>query len=235
MKQLNPRIVPSSLQDQAAWLDNLATQFIKVAADLGFTNADVESVSNDNKALTKLAVVQVQLKAYRQAVRQYRITILTGMLGQTTPEFPALPTYGVPEVVPTGMFERIDILIKKIRLSPAYTEEIGALLGIIPASRPTPPPEDLQPIVRMIAMPGSAVQVTFVRGTTDGVMLQTKLDKSETWTDSGRYYSSPINVPIPANPTGLPRSVQVRARYIEGNEAVGQFSPVVSASTQPEG
>ena len=234
MKQLNPRIVPTSLQEQAAWFSNFSIQFALVANALGFRDSGV-SATADAAVVQKLAAVQVQLKAYRQAVRQYRITILTGDVGQPTPEFAALPAYGSPDVVATGIYERTDTLIKQIKLAPTYTEEIGALLGIIPANRPALPVEDLQPIVRMISMPGSAVQVTFVRGTTDGVMLQTKLDKSETWTDSGRYYSSPINVPIPANPTGLPRSVQVRARYIEGNEAVGQFSPVVSASTQPEG
>ncbi|HMT06756.1 MAG TPA: hypothetical protein PKA82_02050 [Pyrinomonadaceae bacterium] len=233
MKQLNPRFCPTSLQAQAGWFENFATQFAIVADALGFRNS-VAAVNSDAAVVEKLAAIQTQLKAYRQAVRQYRITILTGDVGQPTPEFPALPTYGVPEVVPTGIYERMDTLIKQIKLAPTYTEEIGALLGIIPSNRPTPPPEDMQPTLKMVAMPGSSVQVTFVRGNTDGVMLQTKLDKAENWSDSGRYFTSPIELPIPENPTGLPRSVQVRARYIEGNAAVGQFSPVVSASTQPE-
>ena len=234
MKQLNPRFYPTSLQEQAAWWLNFAIQFALVAEALGFKDSIV-IVNSNSAAIQKLAAISVQLKAYRQAVQQFRATILYGLIGQPTPDFPALPSYGVPDVVPTGMFERLDILVKQIRLSPAYTEEIGALLGIIPANRPALPTEDLQPTVKMIAMPGSNVQVTFVRGTTDGVMLQTKLDKSENWSDIGRYYTSPINIPIPENPTGLPRSVQVRARFIEGNAAVGQFSPVVSTSTQPEG
>lgn len=234
MKQLNPRFFPTSLQDQAAWCNNFAIQFAILATILGFRDF-IGGVNADSAAMQKLAAVAIQLKAYRQAVQQYRTTILYGSIGQTTPEFPALPAYGIPDTVPTGMFERFDILVKQIRLSPTYTEEIGALLGIIPANRPALPTEDLQPLVKMLAMPGSTVQVSFVRGNTDGVMLQTKIDKAENWSDSGRFFTSPIQLPIPENPTGLPRSVQVRARYIEGNAAVGQFSPVVMTSTQPEG
>jgi len=233
MKQLNPRFFPGSLQEQAAWYSNFSIQFALVAAVLGLAD-EMRSVTADAAVIQKLANVAVQLKAYRNAVLQFRTTILTGSLGAPVPEFPALPSYGTPEVVSVGMFERLDILIKKIRLSAAYTEEIGALLGIIPANRPVPPPADLQPDIKIAALPGSSVQVSFKRYNTNGVVIQTKLDKAEDWTDSGRYYTSPINLDIPQNPTGLPRAVAVRARYIDGNTAVGQFSPVVSTSTQPE-
>ncbi len=236
MKQLNPRWYKTTIQEEAAWWENFDTQFAIVAASLGFRGNETATVAADAAVVVKLATVSVQLKAYRRAVTQYQNTILTGAIGSATPAFPALPTYGEAAPVPTGIYARLNNLVTAIRISPGYNEEIAALLGILPSSRPLPPVDDLQPVVKMTAMPGSTMQVTFTRGNTAGVLVQTKLDKAETWDDAGRYYSSPAEIVVPKNAAGLPRSVQVRARYVEGrgNLLVGQFSDVVSAATQPE-
>ncbi len=236
MKQLNPRWYPTTIQEQAAWWQNFERQFSIVAASLGFRTGEPAIVTADAAVVIQLAAVAIQLKAYRRAVTQFQNTILTGSLGSTTPSFPALPTYGEAAPVPTGIYSRLNNLVTAIRIAPAYNEEIAALLGILPSSKPVPPVDDLQPVVKMTAMPGSTMQITFTRGNTAGVLIQTKLDKAETWDDAGRYYSSPAEIVVPKNVAGFPRSVQVRARYVEGkgNQLVGQFSDVVSAATQPE-
>ena len=58
-------------------------------------------------------------------------------IGDPTPAFPANPAFALPEVVPTGIYQRLIELVDRIRSAPAYTDEIGALLGIIP-STPAP-------------------------------------------------------------------------------------------------
>ena len=134
----------------------------------------------------------------------------------------------------TGIFERLDNLVGRIRLSEGYTPEIGAALGILPAQPSAPiPADDLQPSLKALAMPGSVVQVSFIRGNTNGVALETRVDNADTWSDAGRFYSSPASLVIPENAQGLPRAVQMRARFIDGNTPVGQFSATISTSTQP--
>lgn len=68
---------------------------------------------------------------------------------------------------------------------------------------------------------------------TNGVVFETKIDNAASWSDAGRFYASPADLHIPENPSGLPRSVQIRARYVEGDEPVGLYSAVDTVSTTP--
>ena len=81
-------------------------------------------------------------------------------------------------------------------------------------------------------MPASTVAVSFVRGAAAGIEVEIRwimIRRGQT-PDS---YKSPANLKIPVNAQNLPRAVQIRARYVEGNSPVGQFSDVVTAVTQP--
>lgn len=226
---------PTSLAERSAWYANLATQFDDVAISLGFTAADVTAVNDDHALLQSITAITMELDSYAAAVRQYRKIVTEGNTGDPTPAFPAMPTYVIAAAVPTGLFERLDSLVKRIRVAPNYTNEIGALLGIMPSNPSPVPPVDMQPTLKTVSMPGSIVLVSFVRGETDGIVVETKLDNADVWTDAGRFFKSPAELVIPQNAQSLPRSVQVRARYVEGNTPVGQLSPVVTTATQPEG
>lgn len=233
----NSRYFPTSLQERAAWFNNLYNQFQTVAVSLGFVAADVTKVENDNNVVQFVASVALGLDAYKDAAKQFRVIITEGSVGEPTPAFPANPGFVAPTAVPTGIFERLDDLVKRIRVAPAYTNEIGALLGILPTqtSGPQVPEVDLQPSLKTVSLPGSVVQVKFVRGNTNGVVIETRIDNSETWSDAGKFYNSPATLVIPANTQNLPRSVQVRARFVDKDTPVGQFSDIVTTTTNPAG
>lgn len=224
---------PSSLQERAAWFQNFFFQFTQIAAMLGFLPAVVTQVSNDNEDFQFCANQTVEVDAFGSAFRAYRKTVTEGNIGDPAPAYPLNPSAVPPNQVATGIFERLDNLVKQIRVASAYTPEIGALLGIIPAQPGNLIPEEMQPTLKASTLPGSVVQVKFVRGNTNGIVVETKLDNSETWTNAGVYGSSPAVIVIPQNPENLPRAVQIRARYVEGNSPVGQFSDIVSTATQP--
>lgn len=227
------RWFPTSLQNRAAWFNNFYNQFQVVSTSLGFTAADVTAVENDNNMMQFIASTALAIDAYKEATRQFRIRVSEGQIGDPTPAFPANPGFVPPTAVATGIFERLDTLVKRIRVSPTYTSEIGALLGIIPASPSRPAPEAMQPELKVTTLPGSVVQVKFVRGESNGIFVETKLDNSETWSSVGIFPSSPAVIVVPQTPQNLPRSVQIRARYVEGNSPVGQFSDIVTTATQP--
>jgi hypothetical protein len=174
------------------------------------------------------------MKAVMHASQQFIKVITLDPIGSPTPMWPAAFGGTPPEPMPdTGVFERIDDLVKRIRTAPNYTSEVGALLGIIP-SKPDPiAPELLKPEPSLISYPGNAIQVHFVRGTNNGLEVEIQVDKDGTWTNAGRFFKSPAELVIPENPQGLARSVQVRARYVKGNSIVGQYSDVDYISTTP--
>jgi len=88
-------------------------------------------------------------------------------------------------------------------------------------------------VLKLSAAPGNIVNVEFKRGTSDGIQVQTNLDNSGVWNTVGTFFKSPAALNIPAGTGDLPRAVQVRARFVEGNNPVGDYSATVSVSTIP--
>ena len=224
-----------SLQERAAWFQNFAAQFNSIAGMLGFLPATVTAVNLDRDDMVFCAQSAIEVDAYAKAVRKYRRLLTEGDVGSPATAFPTNPTLAPPAQVATGIFERLDNLVKRIRLAPAYNDEIGAALGILPVPPNGFAPDTMQPSLKASTLPGSVVQIKFVRGSTDGVVIETKLDNADTWSNAGKFFKSPAELVIPVNALNLPRSVQVRARYVEGDTPVGQFSDVVTTATQPAG
>lgn len=232
---INTRWFPTSMQERAAWMQNFTTQFTPMAVPLGFLPAVVTALAADNEDMQFCAMATVEIDAFSKAFRQYRDILTAGGIGDPTPSYPLNPTLNPPAQVNTGIYERLDDLVKRIRVAPAYTDEVGALLGILPPPPNGFAPETVQPSLKATAMPGSVVEVKFVRGNMTAVALETKLDNSDTWSDAGKFYKSPAELVIPVNTQNLPRSVQVRARFVDGNKPIGQFSDIVTTATQPAG
>jgi hypothetical protein len=223
---------PSSLQDRAAWFENFSAQFADVAVLLGFVASDVTAVTADNAAMQLMAGAAVTLDAHADAIRQFRIVLTEGNIGDPTPLWPNDMAFGDPVTPATGIFERLDNLVKRIRVAPSYTAEIGGLLGIIPKKGDDLVADELKPSLKAAAMPGNVVQVDFVRGKTDGVQIETLIDGNGGWTSSGKFFKSPAVLNIPDG-TGNPHAVQIRARYVMGNDAVGLNSDIIQVVTTP--
>ena len=87
----------------------------------------------------------------KKAIVQYREVITEGDIGDPTPDFPANPAFALPVVQPTGIFERLNNLVERIRVAPNYTPETGALLGIIPTASESIAPADVKPLIQVFA------------------------------------------------------------------------------------
>ncbi len=225
---------PQSLGARADWFDNFTVQFAIVAAALGFLPAEVTAVQADNNLMKFLVTANDQMNTVIDAARAFRKVITEGVLGTPTPNWPA-QFAGSPADPPpaTGVFERLDNLVKRIRLAPGYTEETGQLLGIVPQPTPEVDPEGMKPDPSLRVEPGNIVLVDYVRGKADGIEIQYMLDNSGTWVNGGRFTKPTATLQIPESPGNLPRFVQVRARYVIGDVAVGQYSDIDSISTTP--
>ncbi len=227
------RWFPTTLQDRAAWFQNFSLQFQNLYIGLGFTAADNDTVVDDNAMMQFVAEAAVSVDAFADAMRTFRKQITEGEQGGPPPNVPDYLPPGAPGDVPNGIFERLDALVKRIRVSPTFNVEEGDLLGINPVTPARPIPGEIPPTLKAEAYPASQVQVKFIKGDSNGVAIETKLDNSETWSTVGHYGSSPAVLNIPTSPSNLPRAVQVRARYLEKDSPVGQYSDVVVLSTLP--
>lgn len=233
----SPSYFPTSLQERAAWFDNFATAIQPIGASLGLSVAELAQITADNAVMQFLAEMDIEVNDYASAVRNFRKVITESDIGDPVPVFPADLTPTVPAAVPTGIFERLDAFVKRIRVAPAFTPVIGSTLGInrkgVDSGGEQIGDGSLQPTITATVEPGNLVNVKFVRGKYDGVLIETQLDNQTTWNDAGRYPKSPAALSIVQNSDKLPRSVQVRARYLDGNDPVGDWSQIETVQTIP--
>ena len=205
-----------------------------IGESLGFDPDEVTAVQADNQLVQFLVTANTQMNTVMDAARGFRKVSLDGDNNDPTPNWPAQFSGSPADPPPSpGVWFRLDKLVKRIRTAPNYTAETGALLGIIPSKSDPIAPEELKPNPSVSAMPGNIVEVHFTRGKTSGVDVQIQLDNDGQWTTGGRFTKSPAQLDIPENPANLPRSVQVRARYFQGNTPVGQYSDVDTIATTP--
>ena len=225
---------PGNLGDRADWYANFNTQLGigTLGTSLGLSAADMTTIGDDNSVMQFLANSATYFEAYMDGVREYRKTITEGDIGDPAPPFPTFVSPGTVTAVPTGIFERLDQYVKRIRAAPAYTPETGALLQIIPQKGDDLIESELKPAIKPSAMPGSIIDVQFTRGKTDGLQIETKVDNAAGWTNEGKFLQSPVSLIIPDG-NGLPHSVQLRARYVLKDEPVGLNSDTVHVVTTP--
>ncbi len=230
----NPAWFPTNMAARVLWFANFKKQFAELATDLGFSAADVTSVTNDNSVMQFLGETTVEMKNFDDAVRKYRIIITEHKVGDPMPDFPAVPVMTLPVEIPTGLFERLSDLVDRIRLAASFTQEIGAMLGINPV-QPTPPdPNTVKPNIKATPLFESYKFDAFVmRMGMDSFKVQIRRMESETWTDAGFGTSSPLEITVQPTTPGQPERLQVRAILIKKNEPGGQPSDPVYVTVNP--
>lgn len=229
------RYFPGSLQERAAWYDNFTTQFALIATALGFSAADVTAVTNDRAAIRFLANTVIALDAYRDAFRQYRIIMTEGDIGAVAPMFPANPAFVPPATaVPAGIFERLDNLVRRIRVAPAYTDEIGAQLGILPSTPNSINRGDLKPIIKVgESFGGYEFSVNVTRLGQPGFKIEMQRFGGDKWETVAFATNNPVEVAIAPTTAGQPERILVRAILVQKNEPVGQPSDPTFVTVNP--
>ena len=225
---------PQNLQERAAWYANFNTQIQIIGASLGLTAADLTAIGSDNNVIQFLASTATELDAYAEAVRQYRIVITEHGIGDPTPAFPADAVFALPNVIPTGAFERLDDLVKRIRVAPAYTPETGALLGILTTTATPPPESELKPVIKASeSFGGYTFSVNVTRMGMDAFKVQIQRKDSSTWQDAAFATNNPAEITVTPTTPGNPERIYVRAILMKKNAPVGQPSDPTYVTINP--
>ena len=226
-------VLPRGLPERAAWYANFSVNFAEVAASLGLTD-DVAWVTDDNDVMQFLADVFVQVKAFEKAVRQYRVLITEAAEGSDTPQFPKNPNFDLPKVVSAGMFERLDNLRTRIMAAKNYTDEIGALLQILPSKTDAPALESLKPVATISNIAADyKMTVHATRMGKPAYLVQMRRMNSEKWEDVKFSTTADVVVQIVPIAEGQPERIQVRVILYDKNEPVGEPSDAVYVTLNP--
>lgn len=214
----------------APWFSNFSLKFGQFAGELGFDAAEVTAVTNDNLVVQWLLDAEHAFEANLDGFRSFRDETLYAEKNDPAPAEPINVLPAAPAAFTTAIIERLVNLVDRIRLTDKYTDEIGMQLGIIGSESESIAPENWKPVLKVKALPGFQIQVDFIRGAASGILLQSEDDGADTWTEIGKFFSSPAIFTANGN---VPKAVNLRGRLLEKNDPVGNFSDTVQIVTTP--
>ncbi|MEO5644236.1 MAG: hypothetical protein ABIQ40_13240 [Bacteroidia bacterium] len=224
---MNSSYIPVSDADRVVWLYNFGNRLSQYATALGLTPAEITSVQRDAAMFTY--VVQMQ-----DAAHQYW-TSLSGLKRQlrsapqqiAAPAIPVAPAAGSPpSAVNSGIFNRVILLVARIKQSSAYSETMGQDLNIIPSVTAINP-NDMVPNLSIRLEAGHPL-LKWKKGDADGVQLY--VDRRDT---NGFVLLAKVFRNTYLDVLVLPANIftatwDYKARYLIGDDEVGQFSTVIS-------
>ena len=224
----NRAFVPSDWAGQTDWFQNWDKQMTEVGLTLGFSAAELVRIHDDYLMLQFLRDAMTAVGAFTDAVTNHRRIMSRGKVGDPTPALPANTALALPvttDPVPPGIWQRNNEDIRRVREAPAYTEETGGLLGIIPIETEGLTEVDTQPSLKVAVEPGYNVKVAGVMMGMDALRIDYQRKGSDAWQLAAFLTKLPGEFAIsPATP-GQPEQGRIRAVYIKASEQFGQFSP----------
>lgn len=228
---------PSSLAERAAWMQNFTTQFAVYAViPLGFIAADVTAQEKDNEDFQSIAATTVAVEAFRSAIIEYRLSLTEGDIGDADPMFPPSTFTGPPNDRPAGMFERLNDLRERILAAPAYTDEIGAALGIIGEGGTVIAEGDVQPEIEVFAAATGYVFSIVVSKRYDADQWQVWVTPAgmSNWQILATATGKSTDVTYqPGGEVPAPVQLQVRVQLRRSNENYGDPSMIGQVTVNP--
>jgi hypothetical protein len=228
--------IPRTDPELVIWFKNFAQGFATHATALGFTAADVSAVQADAAMLDyMIGDVLPTYQSALQARTAYKNFIKDGLVGVGGGDPPGAAVTGTaPATVAPGVVPRLRRLIQRIKAAPNYTQTIGEQLDIIGPEKSSPADDPAsKPTAKALAQPGSHVRIEFNKSVFDGVSIEARRKGETEWTPLGQDLFSPFIDTRPPVQSGTPEVREYRLRYLLRDEAVGQWSDIISVTTTP--
>ena len=225
---------PQSLQERAAWLQAFVNNLTPIATTLGLTPAEVSDLGLDNEDFQSIAQTTPEVDAFRSAVREYRLSLTESPVGSPHPMFPFSNFNGPQNNRPAGLFQRLMELIERIRAAPAFTDEIGASLGIMPAQSNGISPADVKPAIEVFPSQTGYMFSIIVSDRAESDAWTVSIQpKGGEWSNAGTFTGKSADVTYAPAAPGNPVAVSVRVQLKKKNANYGQLSDIVAFTVNP--
>jgi len=158
-----------------------------------------------------------------------------GNTGEPVPQFPDDPSFTLPASVLTGMFERLDKLRIRIMAADNYTDETGALLGILPQKKDSLAPGEVKPNVETHPAKMGYLLAILVsnRGEASSWDVLIRREGEQNWTKAITATGKSVDLNITPTAPGKPEQIQILVQLKKNNQNYGQPSDIVQATVNP--
>jgi hypothetical protein len=218
------------------WLLNFSTKMTDSGNQHGFSGDEVKRINDDYVALHSLVQGSETIRVNQSEYVAYKKIIISGGANDPVPGFPTMTTPTVPGVVGTiesGIVERIRAFVKRLKASANYNEAVGQDFQVINPTGDKFVAATAKPVLKIKALANSIVEISFVKGESDGIELEIQRGSESSWTRIGKFIKTPAEDDTPTITPNTPEVRRYRARFLEGNKPVGLFSDIGSVVTTP--
>jgi len=228
-------LIPTRDNERITWSLNFETEFPAVSSTLGFTNLEQTALLQDSAAMRHAILFAQAGAVFSKACTAFKNGMLGGVgenqLTPVNPTFTAPPS--PPESVDAGIIERLSNAMSTAKLSAGYTQTIGETLMIATTPLQSFNPDDAKPAGTTTSITGSIVRIDWKKGKFDGIYIDSQRNDETDWTRLDFDMRSPYEDTRPPIAPNKPEERRYRLRYFIDNTAVGQYSDVIVAITQP--
>lgn len=218
---------PSGDPALVIWTNNFDTNLGSVAAAAGITPDEVTGMHKDALYFQYVVNMQESFTQYMHTIVQYKNLVKHAVAQQSLGALPAVPVLGTaPEAVAEGIFDRVGKLIKRIKASANYNDNMGQLLGIV-APVTVIDTALLQPVLK-VKIDAGRPRIKTVKGNAEALDLYVDRKDGAGYVFLCRLIKfNYIDIAsLPANT--LFAEWDYKGMYVIGNNPVGLMSAVVS-------
>lgn len=224
--------LPRRDAERLLWLQNFALKLNNYVGTAGILASDVTNMNTVRDQVQWILNRTDQIRTVSQDLTTLKKILFDGPNTTPTGAYPVAPTYPAPPAVgPTaGIFINITNFVERLKRTSGYTEVMGEDLGII---GPVTIESIVDPTFTALAQPNSEIRLNWVKGSSDGVIIESQRGAETVWTLLATDRFSPYLDARPPLVVGEPEVRRYRVRYLDGDAPVGNYSAIVSATTVP--
>ncbi|HMS40195.1 MAG TPA: hypothetical protein PKE69_08220 [Pyrinomonadaceae bacterium] len=195
---------------------------------LGLTNADLQEVSQNRANLAQALTNGSIIEADKQTSTAIKNALFDGDSNVKVGIYPAFAISQLPfPDALGGILKQYNELKARIKAAKGYTKEIGTALGVETVPSGGISPADLVGAAKLTDLGEYQFNAEFKKQGQSGMVFQWRLKGTEKWSASIVALQSPfvIQLEAPAE-QGAVLQIEVRCRYLKGNDQVGRWSPL---------
>lgn len=223
----NPDWYPQSQEALPGWWANFYDQLKNhgMAAKYGISSPDVDRALAVSNYFAYWVPRRQTEDTYDQEVTKF-FKAIAGTKDVPAPMQPTQPSFaGAPTDPPTGTEGWVRGLAGFIKANKAvYSVADGEGMGIVAPESEAPNVDDMKPDFTPETRVAYGVGVKFRKKGMDGQRFEYR-HKGGDWLPGGTLLESGFFTVAPTTP-GESEQIDVRSRYIDGNESVGQYSDI---------
>ncbi len=220
--------LPKSDLERQEFLTQFSGALPAHATTLGIAPADVTFVQNSKIFFDYLLSTNVALKRQVNEWVAYKDRFVNEKFGITIGILPTVPTITPPAVVITEpIFSRIALMVKNIKSTPTYNEEIGRELGIIGVEIIEPDLNTVKPQIYVISNANEVI-VKWMKDRFTSIDVYIDRGKGRGFEYLANDSRPPFNMLIDLPQGAAPETWTFKVIYRIGDQQVGLYSDPVS-------